>query len=272
MTWLTPMYAAIAAAVAVPALIILYFLKLRRRDVEISTTLLWRKAIQDLQANAPFQRLRRNILLLLQLLVLGGIIAALGQPQIKGQEITGRRHIILLDRSGSMKSLDEDDGKGGKVSRLDAAKKQAIAMVESMREGGLFDKDQADDQADIRQQFTTDKAILKRAIEGITATEGPTALAEAMRLAKAQAPRRVVEGQTVEGLTAGPPETIHIFSDGRLPDAVEAKPGPEDHVEFHRVGSAERAEFREPRAAERVRVDAEQPARAAERRRRVDGE
>src|SRR5262245_34376561 len=138
MTWLTPMYAYIAAAIAVPSLIILYFLKLRRRDLEISTTLLWKKAIQDLQANAPFQKLRRNLLLFLQLLVLTGIILALGQPHIKGQNIVGSKHVILIDRSGSMAGLDEDDGKGGKMSRLGAAKKQAVAMVESLSEGNLF--------------------------------------------------------------------------------------------------------------------------------------
>ena len=70
MTWLTPMLMGVAAAVALPTLVILYFLKLRRRDLEVSTTLLWKKSIQDLQANAPFQRIRRNILLLLQLMAL----------------------------------------------------------------------------------------------------------------------------------------------------------------------------------------------------------
>ncbi len=40
MTFLTPILAGIAAAIAIPALVILYFLKLRRRDVEVSTKLL----------------------------------------------------------------------------------------------------------------------------------------------------------------------------------------------------------------------------------------
>jgi Aerotolerance regulator N-terminal len=51
MTWATPTLAALVAAIAIPALIILYFLKLRRIPREVSSTLLWKKAIQDLQAN-----------------------------------------------------------------------------------------------------------------------------------------------------------------------------------------------------------------------------
>ncbi|MCC6950552.1 MAG: BatA and WFA domain-containing protein [Phycisphaerales bacterium] len=249
MIWLTAQYALIAGAIAIPALLILYFLKLRRRDVEISTTLLWKKAIQDLQANAPFQRLRRNILLILQLLALGAILAALGQPQIKSQTITGQRHVIMLDRSASMMSLDEKDDKGGAAARLDEAKKQARALVASMREGGLFDteKDAADQamviafdtQAEVVQQMTSDKAALERAIDSVTATESPTRIEEAIRLAKAQQRKRVVEGQEVEGLTADEPFTMHIFSDGRIGDASKASPGPEDVVEFHRVGQGD---------------------------------
>src|SRR3954453_2439568 len=132
MSWfpnfLSPLTALLAAAVAVPALLVLYFLKLRRREMDVASTFLWKKAIQDLQANAPFQKLRRNLLLFLQLLVLAGIILALGQPHIKGQDVTGTRHVILIDRSGSMASLDEDDGRGGKMSRLEAGKKQATAF------------------------------------------------------------------------------------------------------------------------------------------------
>jgi len=243
MTWLTPLYAGIAAAIAIPTLVILYFLKLRRRDVEISTTLLWRKAIQDLQANAPFQRLRRNILLILQLLALFGLLAALGQPQIKSQTLSGVRHVIMIDRSGSMLALDEEE-KGKKITRLEAAKKQGLALVESMRDSGLIEKDSGDSamvvafdtQAEIRQQLTSDKAALRRAIESITPTEGPTSIEEAIRLALAQKPRRVVEDV---GLEAGPPVTFHIYSDGRIPDAAKSTPGPEDSVEFHRIGLAE---------------------------------
>ena len=246
MNWLTPLPAIAAAAVAVPALVILYFLKLRRRDVEVSTTLLWRKAIQDLQANAPFQRLRRNILLILQLIVLAGILLAMAQPQITGQTVTGRKHIILIDRSGSMTATDAGEEGGPPLSRLALAKRKAGALVKSLREGGIIDKASADEAmviafdatAEVRQPFTSDKAALVAAIESISPVEGPTAIEEAMRLANAHKPQRIVEDK---GLDTGDPVTFHLYSDGRLPDADRARPGPDDTFAYHRVGRPDAA-------------------------------
>ncbi len=249
MTFLTPLYAAYAAAVLIPALIILYFLKLRRRDLEVSTTLLWKKAIQDLQANAPFQKLRRNILLILQLLALGAAIFALGQPQIRSDLGVGERNIILIDRSASMSAVDGDPdlSVGDRRIRLEAAKREAISLIESLREPGLFQRESADQamviafdsSAEVVEQFTTDKKILKAAVESIKPTDAPTSMKEAMRLAKAYAPKRIVEGKPVEGLEGGLPATIHLWSDGRIPDSEESKPGDQDSFIFHRVGVPE---------------------------------
>src|SRR5678809_104542 len=79
-SFLNPWFASLAAAIVVPSLLILYFLKLRRREMAVSSTLLWKKAIQDLQVNAPFQKLRRNLLLLLQMLLLILLLLALSRP------------------------------------------------------------------------------------------------------------------------------------------------------------------------------------------------
>ena len=53
-----------------PAIVALYFLKLRRRPLEVPSTYLWHKSMEDLHVNTIWQRLRRNLLLLLQLLLL----------------------------------------------------------------------------------------------------------------------------------------------------------------------------------------------------------
>ena len=258
MTFATPILAAIAAAIAIPSLVILYFLKLRRKSVEVSTTLLWKKSIDDLQANAPFQRLRRNILLLLQLLVLLAALLALAQPQSSAQAGAGTRHVFLVDRSASMKAIDGDAGAAG-TTRLEAAKRRAIEEVRALREpspialgGDAARGDEAmiiafdASAAEIVQRFTSDKNQLEAAIERIKPTDAPGAIAEAFRLAQAHRARRTVVDNAggsadattleVEGQVGGPPQTFHLFSDGRITDLDRFLPRPDDGVVYHKVG------------------------------------
>src|SRR4051794_20292943 len=77
--------AAWAVLAGIPVgIIALYFLKLRRRPVQVPSTLLWRRSMEDLHVNSLFQRLRRNILLFLQLLAVFLTMAALTGPRVRG--------------------------------------------------------------------------------------------------------------------------------------------------------------------------------------------
>ncbi|MBX3363362.1 MAG: BatA and WFA domain-containing protein [Phycisphaeraceae bacterium] len=237
MTFLTPWTGIAAGAIGVPLLIALYFLKLRRQSVQVSSTLLWRKAVQDLQANAPFQRLRKNILLLLQLLILGGLIFALMQPEFERRSTLGSRHVILLDRSASMGTVDASGR-----SRLERAKERAIELVDSLRGGGMFSGGTADEAmvlafdvtGEVLTQFTSDKAALRNAIASITLGSASSSLADAMQLVRAQAPP--VEETLEDGRVVVRPRavgTLHLFTDGGLPDAAEAMLNPEDEVVYY---------------------------------------
>src|SRR5438128_2124285 len=102
---LTPLEWGMAAAVPI-GVVALYFLKLRRKPLEVPSTYLWQKSIEDLHVNALFQRLRRNLLLFLQLLILALALLALARPAWLGSEAGGERHVILIDNSASMAATD----------------------------------------------------------------------------------------------------------------------------------------------------------------------
>src|SRR2546430_16300373 len=85
-------------------IVLMYILKLRRRDVVVSSTWLWRQVIRDVQANAPFQKLRKNLLLFLQLLAILFLVLLLARPFWKGRGLGGRSVVILVDNSPSMRA------------------------------------------------------------------------------------------------------------------------------------------------------------------------
>lgn len=194
MNFLNPWVALAVASVAVPLLVLLYFLKLRRREEVVPSTLLWKRAVQDLQVNAPFQRLRKNLLLLLQLLILAAAITALARPIIRSTATDERNLVILIDRSASMNTLEQ----GGKT-RLEEAKVQAERLVKTLNRTGsdwlrLFSGAKAQtramviafsDRASVVAPFTTNTGELIELIGRIEPTDGLTAMREAVELAEA---------------------------------------------------------------------------------------
>ncbi|MEC8734516.1 MAG: VWA domain-containing protein, partial [Planctomycetota bacterium] len=134
MSWLTPLTGLLVAAAAVPPLLLLYFLKLRRGRRSIPSTMLWKRSVEDVRANVPFQRIRYSVLLLLQMLILLLLVLALAQPQFEGGGSASGRTVIAIDRSASMNALDDPSGR----SRLELAREAAVDRVESLHGGGLF--------------------------------------------------------------------------------------------------------------------------------------
>ena len=137
MTFLNPVAGIIGASIAVPALLLLYFLKLRRRPLRVSSTLLWERAVHDLQVNVPFRWLRFSWLLLLQLLALAALLGALARPAINMQQAASRRTVVLIDRSASMQAADGGfDAGGAPRSRLEQSRQAARRFVESVLASG----------------------------------------------------------------------------------------------------------------------------------------
>src|SRR5690242_11317701 len=113
-------------------IVVMYILKLRRKDVVVSSTFLWRQVIRDVQANAPFQKLRKNLLLLLQLIAAALIIFALARPFLRSLATGGRNIVVIVDTSASMGATDVAP------SRLEEARRKAHELVRQRRPGDLM--------------------------------------------------------------------------------------------------------------------------------------
>ncbi len=238
MEFLTPLVGLYAAAAAVPLLLLLYFLKLKRQEAIVSSTLLWKRAVRDLQVNAPFQKLRRNLLLLLQLLALGMILFALAGPVLALRRGPGQRYVLLIDRSASMNATDV------KPTRLDVARKQAKACIESMRAGSALSwRDQSDhamviafdQRASVVCSFTSDKRQLMTRIDAIEAGDGSSRMAEAVTVARAFAQPSGGEGVAA---AAAKPAQLVLFSDGQINDLEGIVIG-DNEIVFHRIGESQ---------------------------------
>src|SRR5258708_3762391 len=156
-TPLSPMLWAVLAGVPV-GIIALYFLKLRRRPVQVPSTLLWRRSLEDLHVNSLFQRLRKNLLLFLQLLaVLLAMLALLG-PRMKGTAGQGQRYVVAIDESASMSATDESP------SRLEKAKQEAKKIIANMESDDLAMVIAFSDKARVVSNYTGNRSVLNQRI------------------------------------------------------------------------------------------------------------
>ena len=240
----TPWWTGVALLFVPLLLILLYFLKLKRKPLEVPSTFLWRKSIEDLHVNSLFQWLRDNVLLLVQLLIVLLLIYSVLALQVHGNTSAGKHYILLIDNSASMGVADV-----GK-SRLEAAKDEALREIDSHSEGDMGMVIAFNSRASILQPYTSDRDLLRAAVNRIAPTQRPTRIDEALRLADSLAnPLRSTDDAAVRPANEDPAQArtyvaaegiaaeVHLFSDGRFPDVSGFAAGNLD-LNYHRIGKA----------------------------------
>src|SRR5213082_2907681 len=99
MHFLAPL--AFAFAATIPVVIVFYLLKRKRVVKLVSSTLLWQKFLSETQASAPFQKLRKNWLLILQIILLIVALFALARPFFAAKAKPAELRVVILDTSAS---------------------------------------------------------------------------------------------------------------------------------------------------------------------------
>ena len=190
-----------------PAIVLLYFLKLKRLPLEVPSTYLWSRTIEDLHVNTIWQRLRRNLLLFLQLLLVGLLIMAMLRPGWQAMQTLDERIIFLIDNSASMSATDE------RPSRLEQARQRALALVDQMETGHVGMVIAFSDTAQT-QSYNESRRALRRQIESIVPTNHRTDIREALQAAAGLANPGLTRLADNQAVNESLPATLYILSDG----------------------------------------------------------
>jgi len=185
-------------------LIIFYFLKLRRPRLEIPSLALWRQVISDQRVNSPFQKFKRNLLLLFQILLLCALILGAMQPYLSSGAVRVQNLPVLIDTSASMGALDAAGGK----SRLDEAKEKIGKLIDDLLPDQLLCLVSVNSSARRLTDFTNNKRLLREALSQLEVSNVPSYLEDGLRLAQALSRAYAID-------------SVMLLSDGNVPQNVE---------------------------------------------------
>jgi hypothetical protein len=174
---------ALLGLVFVPLILAFYMLRLRRTERTVSSTYLWQQLVRDVEANAPWQRLRRSLLLLLQLLLVVALVLVVARPFSERRSALARDVVLVIDASASMATSDAFP------DRLAAAKRAALAALGELPADGKVSVIAAASTARVVANEVTDRTRLASVIESIRASSAPARMDDALKLAAALAAR-----------------------------------------------------------------------------------
>jgi Ca-activated chloride channel family protein len=187
-------------------IIVLYLLKIRRREVRVPARFLWPPITTDVRANALFQRLRPNLLLFLQLLIALLLLLALARPAIQARGVLGRQTVVVIDASASMGATDVSP------SRFEAARNRLRTLIREMSASEQLAIIEAGSNVRVVASLTADQRKLLDAADSLQLSDARGNLDEALRLAAA-----------LVGNRAG--SRIVLLSDGAFREITDFSPG-----------------------------------------------
>jgi hypothetical protein len=228
LTLLAP--AAALTAVAIPAIVALYLVRVRRPEQGFPSTLLWRRAVADRQANAPWQRLRFSWLLLLQLLAAALLAGAAVQPALAVHSELSADTVVVIESSATMQATDV------RPSRFEAARRQVRDLIARLGSRDRMTLIAMGAQARVVASATGDQGALRGALDGLRPSNGPADLAQALELAASVAGRAAGPGAPAKLASWGGTRLV-LIGDGitLTPPAPVTLPFP---VEYRVVGAS----------------------------------
>lgn len=186
------------------AVVVLYLLKLRRRQVEVPFVHLWREVLAEKQTTRLFSALKRILSLLIALAVVAALTFAMGDPRYLGASDDARTTVVLVDASASMQATDVEP------ERMTAATREVERLIDGLGGADRLLIAQMDRTTVPLTPMTSEPSVLRDGLARVEATDLAADLARGLRFAT-----DVLRGQSR-------PRVV-IVSDGVLAPPGEAE-------------------------------------------------
>ncbi|MGI5912104.1 MAG: vWA domain-containing protein [Syntrophomonadaceae bacterium] len=171
--------AGLGFALIIPIIILLYLLKPRREEMVISSTFLWEQVLKDIEASNPWQRLKKNLLLFLQLLAAALLVVAIARPYLPVVENSARHLVVVLDCSASMAATDVSP------SRFAEARRQAGKIAAELGPDDRMTLITMAEKPEVLVSASHDGAALQQVLEGIDLSSGSANLEQTLSIVTA---------------------------------------------------------------------------------------
>lgn len=185
----------------IAAVILMYFFRKQYRDQVVPSNLLWEEVMKEWQASQWFHRLQKNLLLLLQVLILFFLMIALIKPYTFNKMAKKDHLVILLDTSASMNAVVNNR------SHFEEAKEEIQSLIEET-DGKVTLLGVGNSVTTIVSEETNDRVVLN-GLKNLPISNDNEDMKKAIHLG--------------EALAIGSESIIHIFSDSMGKDDFTEK-------------------------------------------------
>lgn len=163
----------------IPIIIIMYLMKQKMTDCPFPSLFLWTEMYKNKESNTPWEKLKKNILLILQLITVVVLVVALMSPYLITDKALSERVVLVIDNSGSMNTMYDETH-----TRLEKAKEQAVMYVEELKsDTNITVITSARDAALIASDMSDRQQVIKR-IKEIEPTNYLGSASEGIKLAE----------------------------------------------------------------------------------------
>lgn len=145
------------ALIGIPLIVLMYILKQKFQKHEVSSMMLWKKVLEQSEGQKWRQKLKRNLLMILQIFSVLLIALALANPFILAQA-QREDYVLVLDASLSMQATDENP------SRFEKAKEDINKLIDNTPNNTMFSLVVLDDSPSVLVNKSSEKAVVKNSL------------------------------------------------------------------------------------------------------------